>query len=263
MQYFKHFTKMRSDTKIRRLFAKYGLEGYGLYNLILESIAESIETESPLPFLEETCDDIALFYNGNSAKIDEMVRYMIQEGLVTVETTENRIACYKIYKYLEQSQTRSEKIRELIASYKDSRDILDGQKCLGLSQTNMIEENRIDKEEKEKSPRQKKEFTPPTLEQVEEYILEKQLVITPQDFFTYYSLRDWHDSTGKKVGNWKNRALDWHSREIKKNPAAVPYSKPKPREEYRPKNCKKCGAHMTGLSCPSCYTNFDSEGNEV
>lgn len=40
-------------------------------------------------------------------------------------------------------------------------------------------------------------------------------------------------------------------------------SLPKPREEYRPKNCKKCGSPMTGLSCPSCYTNFDSEGNEV
>lgn len=156
MQYFKHFTKMRSDTKVRRLFAKYGLEGYGLYNLIIESIAGSIETENPLPFLEETCDDIASFYNGNSAKIDEMVRFMIEEGLLEVETTEKKIACYKIYGYLEQSQTRSEKIRQLIAAYKDKKNILDGQKCLRQSETKVIEENRKDKEEnknrKEESP---------------------------------------------------------------------------------------------------------------
>lgn len=262
MQYFKHFTKMRSDTKIRRLFAKYGLEGYGLYNLILESIAESIETESPLPFLEENCDDIALFYNGNSAKIDEMVRYMIQEGLVTVETTENKIACYKIYKYLEQSQTRSEKIRELIASYKDSRDILDGQKCLGLSQTKVIEENRIDKEQNKTKKRQEHLFTPPTQDQAEEYALEKRLCVDPSKFIQWYA-PEWIDRDGNPIKNWKNKMLRWHAREVEDNPAAVPYSKPKPQEPYRPKTCKKCGAHMTGLSCPSCYTNFDSEGNEV
>ena len=248
---------MRSDTKIRRLFAKYGLEGYGLYNLILESIAESIETESPLPFLEENCDDIALFYNGNSAKIDEMVRYMIQEGLVTVETTQNRIACYKIYKYLEQSQTRSDKIRELIASYKDSRETLDGQKCLGLSETKVIEEKRIEKK------KNRTDFIPPTHDEVEKYVIEKQLCIDPSKFMDWYSKTDWKDNQGKSIKNWKNKLISWDAREHEKNPAAVPYSKPKPPEEYRPKSCPKCGARMTGLSCPSCYTNFDSEGNEV
>ena len=172
MLYFKHFTKMRSDTKVRRLFAKYGLEGYGLYNLIIESIAGSIETENPLPFLEETCDDIATFYNGNSTKIDEMVRFMINEGLLEVEETDKKIACYKIYGYLEQSQTRSEKIRQLIAAYKDKKNILDGQKCLGLSQTNMIEEKRKEQEEnrQEESP----EIPPPVPEKLyssESYIL--------------------------------------------------------------------------------------------
>lgn len=161
MQYFKHFTKMRSDTKVRRLFAKYGLEGYGLYNLIIESIAGSIETENPLPLLEETCDDIACFYNGNSARIDEMVRFMIQEGLLEVEETEKKIACYKIYGYLEQSQTRSEKIRQLITAYKDKKDILDSHKCLRQSETKVIEENR--KEQEENKNRQEESQDKPAL----------------------------------------------------------------------------------------------------
>jgi hypothetical protein len=262
LQYFKHFTKMRSDTKIRRLFAKYGIEGYGLYNLILESIAESIETESPLPFLEETCDDIATFYNGNSAKIDEMVRYMIQEGLVTVETTQNRIACYKIYKYLEQSQTRSDKIRELIAAYKDSRDIVDGQKCLGLSETKVIEENRIDKEKNKTKKRKTASFIPPTPEDVEEYILEKEYCVDPIKFFKWYD-PEWVDREGKPIQNWKNKVKRWDSSEREKNPAAVPYSKPKPPEEYRPKPCPKCGGEMRGGGCTVCFSQFDAEGNEI
>ena len=185
---------MRSDTKIRRLFAKYGLEGYGLYNLIIESIAGSIETDSPLPLLEETCDDIACFYNANSAKIDEMVRFMIQEGLLSVETTENKVACFKIYAYLEQSQTRSEKIRELIAAYKDSKDILDRHKCLGQSETKVIEKNRKEEEKNKKAP-----FMPPTLGEAEEYILDKQLVINPNKFIDWYSKTDWKDKDGKQV----------------------------------------------------------------
>lgn len=151
MQYFKHLSSMRNDPKIKRVIAKYGLEGYGLYNLMLESIAGSVETNNPMPFLEETCEDIAMFYNGNSAKIEEMVRFMISQGLFSVETVEKRIACFKIYKYFEQSQTRSEKIRELISEYHKQVDLPQ------MSQTNLIEENRIeeirlDKKKEEKQP---------------------------------------------------------------------------------------------------------------
>ena len=38
---------------------------------------------------------------------------------------------------------------------------------------------------------------------------------------------------------------------------------PKQENATTRKTCPKCGAHMTGLSCPSCYANFDSEGNEL
>lgn len=152
MQYFKHLSSMRNDPKIKRVIAKYGLEGYGLYNLMLESIAGSVETNNPMPFLEETCEDIAMFYNGNSAKIEEMVRFMISQGLFSVETVEKRIACFKIYKYFEQSQTRSEKIRELISEYHKQVDLPQ------MSQTNLIEENRKEENRKEKKPRASKKI---------------------------------------------------------------------------------------------------------
>lgn len=155
MQYFKHSSSMRNDVRLKRVIAKYGLEGYGLYNLVVESITENIETDTPLPFLEETCEDIAEFYNGNSARIEEIMRYMIEQGLFSVETVEKRIACFKIYSYLEKSQTRSEAIRQLIESYKVRTDQLGFETCPGLSETNLIEEKRKDKEENKK----RKEYT--------------------------------------------------------------------------------------------------------
>lgn len=115
----------------------------------------------------------------------------------------------------------------------------------------------------EPMPRKKPAFIPPTIEQVETYILEKQLCIDPSKFMDWYSKTDWKDNQGNQIKNWKNKLISWDAREREKNPAAVPYSKPKPQEPHRPKTCPKCGSHMTGLSCPSCYANFDSEGNEV
>jgi hypothetical protein len=253
---------MRSDTKIRRLFAKYGLEGYGLYNLIIESIAERIDTTSPLPFLEETCDDIANFYNGNSAKIDEMVRFMVSEGLLEVENTEKRIACYKIYAYLEQSQTRSEKIRELITAYKDKCGIQGGHKCLGLSETKVIEENRKEKnrQEETRQKRDKKPFIPPTLEEVESYVKEKQLVINPLSFYTYYNNQDWIDSEGKKVLNWKSRANTWNTRDIGKGITKPFYTdKPKP---VLAKPCT-CGGQIVNGVCKVCGMLYDALGEPL
>ena len=118
MQYFKHMSNMRHDIKIKRVISKYGLEGYGLYNLILESITENLTTDSPNPDLQESCADIAEFYNGDTTKINEIAAFMMNQGLFELDEVTSRILCTKLYKFLEASQTRSEKIREMIKKYK-------------------------------------------------------------------------------------------------------------------------------------------------
>lgn len=107
---------MRHDIKLKRVISKYGLEGYGLYNLIIESIVESLETDNPLPILQDNVDDIADFYNANSAKVQEMTQFMVNQGLFDF-TNNNEIVCIKVYKHLQSSQTRSHQIRQLISSY--------------------------------------------------------------------------------------------------------------------------------------------------
>ena len=41
MEYFPHDNKMRNDRKIKALRAKYGLEGYAVYNMLLETLCEA------------------------------------------------------------------------------------------------------------------------------------------------------------------------------------------------------------------------------
>ena len=156
MQYFKHMSNMRHDSKIKRLINKYGLEGYGLYCLITESITEKLSTESPIPELEDTCDDIAEFYNGNSAKIDEMVHFMISQGLFEIDLLSGRVTCLKIFKFLEASQTRSEAIRSMIKNYKDITALPPPMSETVTDNHDRKEEKR--KEQEEKKPSQKKMY---------------------------------------------------------------------------------------------------------
>lgn len=119
---------MRHDLKIRRVLKRYGLRGYGLYNMVLESITENIDDESPMPELHETAEDIASFYGEDTTAITEMMTAMVKEGLFDVDDITGRIMCRKIFKFLEMSSTRSEKVRKLIENYKKTD-------CLLLSRT--------------------------------------------------------------------------------------------------------------------------------
>ncbi len=58
----------------------------------------------------------------------------------------------------------------------------------------------------------KKQFVPPTLEEVTAYIQEKHYSVNPKTFFDYYSETEWKDISGKKIKNWKGKVVTWNSR---------------------------------------------------
>lgn len=112
---------MRHNLEIKRLFAKYGFEGYGIYNFVLESVTENLTTKDPIPDLKETCEDMAELYNGNSKKIEEIILWCIDQKLFEEDMITHKVLCSKIYKFLEQSQTRSEMIRQLIQAWNKTK----------------------------------------------------------------------------------------------------------------------------------------------
>ena len=159
MLYFKHYSTMRNDLKIRKLINRYGLEGYGLYNLIVESITDSICDESPEPELPENCSDIAELYNGNTEKINEMVSYMINLGLLEISEITQRISCEKAYKYIEKSATRSPRVRRLCDLYKQKNNsvhfVPDNPKHLKTKVIEVEEEIEIEIEKEVESIKEK------------------------------------------------------------------------------------------------------------
>ena len=56
----------------------------------------------------------------------------------------------------------------------------------------------------------KRTFKPPTLAEVNDYILEKGIHnVSAKDFVDYYEAGNWHDAKGNKVKSWKQKLLTW------------------------------------------------------
>jgi hypothetical protein len=116
----------------------------------------------------------------------------------------------------------------------------------------------------EKQKRTKKDFIPPTLEELTEYIVDKKLAVNPFDFMNWYTKSDWKDNQGNQVKNWKNKAINWDARELKKNPVARPYSKPYSSITVIDRTCPICkGVLKNGQYCKVCDKFFDEEGKEL
>jgi biotin operon repressor len=54
-------------------------------------------------------------------------------------------------------------------------------------------------------------FIAPTLEEVERYVTDKELCVDALSFHRYFTESGWVDSGGRKVRNWKQKAITWHS----------------------------------------------------
>lgn len=55
----------------------------------------------------------------------------------------------------------------------------------------------------------KKEFVPPTLEEIKEYCLQRKNNVNYKKFYDYYTENNWKDNQGKQVNNWKLKVISW------------------------------------------------------
>lgn len=75
---------------------------------------------------------------------------------------------------------------------------------------NREEKNREDKDSKEK----RKHFSPPTLDEVKDFIIEKGYTVNAENFYYYYESNGW--MVGKnKMKSWQASLAQWNSREQK------------------------------------------------
>jgi len=84
-----------------------------------------------------------------------------------------------------------------------------GEESTSTSRRLSPNKNRIEKNKKEIKESEKK-FFPPTFEEVQKYVTEKQLKVNAQQFYNYFTEGNWIDSKGNQVKNWKQKILTWN-----------------------------------------------------
>ena len=109
---------------------------------------------------------------------------------------------------------------------------------------NLNEDDDEDDNDIKKKKSKRKTFTPPTLEEIEKYVLEKKLQVDPKKFYDYFTEGNWIDSNGNKVKSWKQKILTWNA-----------YKKEKPKEnknnfegrQYNPDELNGLYANLGGM----------------
>ena len=85
------------------------------------------------------------------------------------------------------------------------QSLMDGIK---QSLTNNIDNNKLDNNiDNNQQQISTKKFIAPTLEEVEQYCRERNNGVDAKQFYDYYSVANWKDSSGKCIKNWKQKII--------------------------------------------------------
>lgn len=118
------------------------------------------------------------------------------------ETNENNQTAEKQTKQaVNEYVTVNEKEKEYLRTPKEKSD--EGRETFPL----IAEESSLN----ESAGKKRKEFIPPTLEDVTAYAEERGRVDLAKKFFDYFEAGNWHDSEGKPVKVWKQKFITWET----------------------------------------------------
>lgn len=168
MKWFKHDGHARSDDKIEKLLIKYGVEGYGLYFYCVEIIAGNISSENITFELKHDAETIAARLKMDTLKVEEIMKFMINQGLFQINPATERIMCIGLAKRLDNSMRQSQELKNIIETtdFKKLQEIAKNFKQTRLEETRKEENkdntlSRVDtlveaqKDEKEQIPYKK------------------------------------------------------------------------------------------------------------
>ena len=232
MKWYKHYSDMSNDVKIKRVIRKYGAEGYALYNYVLELIVRKLDKDSPLPDLEESSADVAYDLNMDTLKVEEIMWYCVEQGLFEQDELTGRLTAHKIYKFLDKAQTRSPEIKMMIDNYSKHKQLPDKTEqknngvndCHGQPETvgTRVDKSRVDKsrEGAQKKPDKSKDS-----DKVKHEITGRP--ISPTRYTTLVTeygqetvdeyiqkIADWCDAKGKEYKDFAAAAANWIKKDI-------------------------------------------------
>lgn len=101
------------DARIKKVKHKYGIVGYGLYWYCIELIAFRVDKTNISFELEEDAETIALEWNIDQLKVQEIMLYLVELGLF--EADNGLITCMKLAKRLDDTNSKNPEMRQVLA----------------------------------------------------------------------------------------------------------------------------------------------------
>lgn len=116
MNWFQRDSNASRDIKLVKLFRRYRHEGRDLYWEVIAKIADKLAGNRVCFFLEETSADLAQdpLIDLPVDRVDAILNFCVELGLLERETGTNRIGCPKILYRLNNKMVKNPQIRELI-----------------------------------------------------------------------------------------------------------------------------------------------------
>lgn len=217
--YFPHDSNAKDDPKCVMLIEQLGMEGYGIYWVLIETLRDQPGYRYPLALIPA----LARRYNTQSTKLDAVVNgyglFKVENGdFFYSESLDKRMLSYDAKRDKARlAGQRSGEIRRQISFNGRSTDV---QQAFNSCSTDLEPEEKIREEEireeniKDSMPGDKppddvkKNFKIPTLEEVKAYCIERKNGIDPQSFIDFYSAKGW--MIGKnKMKDWKASVRTW------------------------------------------------------
>jgi len=215
--YFPHDSNAKDDPKCVMLIEQLGLEGYGIYWVLVEMLRDQPEYRYPMSLVPS----IARRYNTQAPKVETVIRgydlfkienedFFFSESLI-----ERMLPLERKRELASIAGKKSAEKRALNAPLQFNGCSTDVQPAFNGCSTDVqpIEESRVEESKKEKN---NKSFVIPSVEEISVYCKDRNNNIKAQYFYDYNSARGW--MVGKnKMKDWKAAIRTWENNDKTKS----------------------------------------------
>lgn len=202
--YFPHDSNAKDDPKCVLLIEQLGMEGYGIYWMLIETLREQPDYTYPVANIPA----LGRRYNTTAEKVKTVVcnygLFTVKDDKIFFSDSLNRRMLVLEEKRAKRSEAgRLGNTARWKTSQTDRNAITMRSQFIASKVKKSKEKESIGKE----SMRGKrKPFSPPTPSEVESFFTENGYTAeAARRAFDYYTDANWHDAEGKPVLNWKQK----------------------------------------------------------
>lgn len=202
--YFPHDSNAKDDPKCVLLIEQLGMEGYGIYWMLIETLREQPDYTYPVANIPA----LGRRYNTTAEKVKTVVcnygLFTVKDDKIFFSDSLNR----RMLAFEEKRAKRSEAGRlGNAARWKTSQT---DRNAITMRSQFIASKVKKSKEKesigKESMRGKRKPFSPPTPSEVESFFTENGYTAeAARRAFDYYTDANWHDAEGKPVLNWKQK----------------------------------------------------------